>query len=161
VPTTAADIGASSTIRRFLGFQGNIMTATGHCLCGEVVFECDDLGPASYCHCEDCRRLTGSAFNVGVRCSSDGFRIISGSLGHFTKRGSSGFELTRWFCRMCGSPIYGSSPVDPSIVYVRAGAIDDPALVKPELQAWVVSKVVWADIPHEIQSLQKSRRGAR
>lgn len=137
------------------------MTATGHCLCGEVAFECDELGAASYCHCEDCRRTTGSAYNVGVRCPIGGFRITSGELGSFTKKGSSGFELTRWFCRSCGSPIYGSSPADPSIVYVRAGTLDDPKLVKPNLQAWVGSKVNWADIPSEIQTFQMGRGGAR
>jgi hypothetical protein len=137
------------------------MTATGHCLCGAVTFECDDLGAASYCHCEDCRRLTGSAFNVSVRCPSGGFRIITGELGGFTKRGSSGSELTRWFCRSCGSPIYGSSPVDPSIVYVRAGALNDPNVVKPSLQAWNSSKVSWAEIPPGIQTFQKGRGGAQ
>lgn len=137
------------------------MTVTGHCLCGAVTFECDELGSASYCHCEDCRRLTGSAFNVGVRCPSSRFRITSGELGSFTKKGSSGFELTRWFCRSCGSPIYGSSPLDSSIVYIRAGALDDPKVVKPNLQAWISSKVTWADIPLDIQTFPKGRGGAQ
>lgn len=137
------------------------MTATGHCLCGAVTFECDELGPASYCHCEDCRRLTGSAFNVGVRCPISGFRITSGELGSFTKKGTSGFDITRWFCRSCGSPIYGSSPAHPSVVYVRAGALDNPESVKPVREAWVGSKVAWADIPVGIPSFEQGSGAAK
>ena len=133
------------------------MPTSENCLCGAVTFECDELGAASYCHCEDCRRLTGSAFNVGVRCPTDRFRITSGELGSFTKKGRSGFDLTRWFCSSCGSPIYGSSPVDSTLVYVRAGALNDPRVVKAKAQYWTRSKVDWADIPANIPTFEKGR----
>jgi hypothetical protein len=133
------------------------MTASGGCLCGAVTFECDELGPAGYCHCEDCRRCTGSAFNISVRCTTSGFRILSGELGSFTKRGDSGCELTRHFCRSCGSPLFTSSPRDPAIVYVKAGVLDDPETVRPALQAWTSSKVAWADIPPDIDQFEKGR----
>ena len=82
----------------------------GRCLCGHVVYEiAGPVGPANYCHCEDCRRCTGSAFNIGVRCETAGFRILSGATKGFTKRGDSGNELTRNFCPECGSPIFTSS----------------------------------------------------
>lgn len=136
-----------------------MVVVTGGCLCGAVRFECEGLGSAGYCHCEDCRRCTGSAFNVSVPCPTDGFRIISGDLGSFTKTGESGFELTRCFCHSCGSPIFTSSPLDPSVVYIKAGALDDPDAVKPALQAWMRSKVVWADIPDGIASFEKGRGG--
>lgn len=129
------------------------------CLCGAVTFVCDSLGSAGYCHCEDCRRCTGSAFNVSVRCPTAEFRITSGDLGRFTKVGGSGFELTRSFCRSCGSPIFTSSPLDPSVIYIKAGALDDPDAVKPTLEAWVRSKVAWANISDGIASFEKGRSG--
>jgi hypothetical protein len=133
------------------------MTSTGGCLCGTVTFECDELGSAGYCHCEDCRRCTGSAFNVSVPCVASGFRILSGELGNFTKSGDSGCELTRYFCQSCGSPIFTSSPRHPAVVYVKAGVLDDPDAVRPALQAWTRSKVDWADIHREIESFEKGR----
>jgi hypothetical protein len=133
------------------------MTAAGRCLCGAVTFECDELGSAGYCHCEDCRRCTGSAFNVSVRCATSGFRILSGELASFTKRGDSGWELTRHFCQRCGSPLFTSSPRDPAVVYVKAGVLDDPETVRPVLQAWTGSKVLWADIPRKIEQFDKGR----
>src|SRR5258708_21489904 len=120
------------------------MTNAGGCLCGSVRFECEDLGSAGYCHCEDCRRCTGSAFNVSVRCPTSTFRIVSGNLGDFTKSGTSGYELTRHFCRNCGSPIYTSSPRDPAVIFIKAGVLDDPSVAKPTLQAWSTSQVEYS-----------------
>jgi hypothetical protein len=137
------------------------MTTTGGCLCGAVRFECDDVGSAGYCHCEDCRRCTGSAFNVSVRCAPGNFHLISGKLGRFTKTGERGFELTRNFCLSCGSPIFMSSPLDRSVIYIKAGVLDDPSAVSPMIEAWIRSKVTWADIPVGIDSFEKGRGQAK
>lgn len=83
----------------------------GGCLCGRVRYEyTGDVGPANYCHCSDCRRCTGSAYNIGVRLTAAQFTITSGSPKGYTKRGESGGELTRHFCGECGSPLFTSSP---------------------------------------------------
>jgi hypothetical protein len=129
---------------------------TGHCLCGAVKYECAAVaGPAGYCHCEDCRRCTGSAFNVSVRLDAAAFRLAGGRLGRYTKRGDSGAELTRHFCVNCGSPIYTSSPGHPESVFVKAGTLDDPALVRPAHQAWVGSAVPWSRIDPALPSFEK------
>jgi hypothetical protein len=116
-------------------------TITGPCLCGGVNFEYSGIvGPANYCHCEDCRRCTGSAFNIGVRFERSKFRIISGTPNRFTKRGESGRELTRHFCPGCGSPIFKSAPKHPDLVYVKAGVFDDPSVIHPTHQNPGVSR---------------------
>lgn len=120
------------------------MTIQGHCLCGHVAYRYSgEAGPASYCHCEDCRRCTGSAFNVGVRLERARFEIVRGSTRGFTKRGASGNALTRHFCPECGSPIYTSSETHPEHVYVKAGTLDDPRVVEPTSEIWTVSAVPW------------------
>ncbi len=131
---------------------------TGRCLCGAVKYECRSAaGPAGYCHCEDCRRCTGSAFNVSVRLAAEDFRLISGELKSFTKRGDSGTELTRHFCPECGSPIYTASPKHPNYVYVKAGTLNDPSIVHPTHQAWMRSAVPWNRIDPTLQSFDKGR----
>ena len=124
---------------------------TGRCLCGHVTWRYDgEVGPASYCHCADCRRCTGSAFNVGVRLRRADFRITAGTPRGFTKRGDSGRELTRHFCSECGSPIFTSAPKHPDHVFVKAGSFDDPALVRPAQQNWVASAVTWHRIAPDL-----------
>ena len=128
----------------------------GRCLCGHVVYEYSgSVGPANYCHCEDCRRCTGSAFNIGVRFDLAEFHIVSGSPKGFTKRGESGNELTRHFCPECGSPIYTSAPKHPEYVYVKAGTLDDPAIVKPVRQNWAASAVSWSQVDRVLPSFAR------
>ncbi len=129
---------------------------TGRCLCGRVTYEYGgSVGPANYCHCEDCRRCTGSAFNIGVRLRLADFRITSGDPKGFTKRGDTGRELTRHFCPECGSPLFTSAPKHPDYVYVKAGTLDDPSIVKPAQQNWVVSAVPWSQISSDLRSFAK------
>jgi hypothetical protein len=138
MPTWRATLGAS---------------VRGRCLCDHIRYEYTGaVGAANYCHCEDCRRCTGSAFNVGVRFSLAEFRIVSGSPRGFTKRGDSGTELTRHFCPKCGSPIFTSSPKHSEYIFVKAGTLDDPAVVKPTHQSWVASAVPWSQIEPGIRS---------
>ncbi len=128
----------------------------GRCLCGHVTYEYGgSVGPANYCHCEDCRRCTGSAFNIGVRFDLADFRITGGSPKEFTKQSDSGNELTRHFCPECGSPIFTSAPKHPAFVYVKAGTLDDPSVVEPGHQSWVVSAVSWSQIDRNITSFTK------
>src|SRR5262245_10771869 len=111
--------------------MGEDNRATGRCLCGSVRYQCEgNLGPAHYCHCEDCRRCTGS-INIAVQVEARSFRIIAGSPRGFTKQADSGNPLTRYFCLECGSPLYTVSPVHPDVLYVKAGTLDDTRLVQP------------------------------
>lgn len=117
------------------------MKVSGHCLCGQVVFEyTGSIGPANYCHCEDCRRHTGSTFNIGVRFDINKFRVNDDQPGSFIKQADSGNEITRHFCTNCGSPVH------PEYVFVKAGLIDDPDAVKPAHHNWFPSAVPWCRI---------------
>jgi hypothetical protein len=118
---------------------------TGGCLCGACRFEYSGaVGAANYCHCSDCRRATGSAFNIGVRLNRAEFRMVRGASRAFTKTGDSGRDLSRHFCADCGSPLFTSPPSHPDWVFVKAGALDDPISVKPEYESWTCSEVPWA-----------------
>jgi hypothetical protein len=128
---------------------------TGGCLCGNVRFAYNGIvGAAAYCHCSDCRRSTGSAFNVSVAMEVAHFEIVTGLPKGFTKKADSGNELTRHFCPECGSPLFTSSPHHPDLVYVKAGAFDNPELVQPAYQSWTRSSVPWAAIRAELRSYE-------
>lgn len=131
---------------------------TGRCLCGFIKYTYTGaLGPAGYCHCEDCRRCSGSAFGISVRLDRDQFEISTGHVKGFSNRGASGTELTRHFCPECGSPIYTSSPRHPLDVYVKAGTLDDPTVVKPGHQSWVTSAVPWSAIDSSLPIFPRGR----
>ncbi len=131
---------------------------TGRCLCGCVAYTYDGVvGLAGYCHCQDCRRRSGSAFGISVRLEKAAFRINQGRLREFTKLADSGAELSRHFCPECGSPIFTSSPRHPLHIFVQAGTLDDPSVVKPIHQAWTSSAVGWSAIDPHLATFPKGR----
>jgi hypothetical protein len=132
--------------------------ATGSCLCGAVRFSYEGpIGSAAYCHCTDCRRCTGSAFNISIGFEAAHFEIIGHTPASYTKQADSGHELTRHFCPNCGSPIYTSSPKFPGLFFIKAGIIDDPTLVRPGYQSWVRSAVPWSKIDAGLPAHEKAR----
>jgi len=134
-------------------------THCGGCLCGGVRFEVTaEPGGAAICHCTDCRRITGSAFNISLPVTLADFRITAGAPKAYATIADSGNALTRYFCPDCGSPLYTASPVHPDTVYVKAGAFDEPDLVKPHHQSWMRSRVPWADIPADLASHSRGSR---
>ena len=51
----------------------------GSCLCGGVKFEVDRVvGPFELCHCNRCRKVSGSAFMAAVGVRRSDFRFLSG-----------------------------------------------------------------------------------
>lgn len=131
---------------------------TGGCLCGAVRYVFDgDVGPANYCHCRDCQRAGGGAFGISVRLPISGFKVVQGTARRYTKHGDSGGELTRHFCGECGSPLFTTSPSHPDVVFVKAGSIDEPELVRPAYQSWLSSKTTWSRIPDDLQSFSKGK----
>ena len=136
------------------------MTAalTGGCLCGAVRYSyTGEIGAAGYCHCADCRRVSGSAFGISVPVTAAGFTITKGTPKSFTKAGDSGRLVTRFFCADCGSPLYTLPPLHPDRLFIKAGSLDDPGFVRPNRQAWTASKVDWAEIDPDIRSSEKAR----
>jgi len=121
---------------------------SGRCLCGKVKFTYDGpVGEASYCHCEDCRRCTGSAFNVSVQVDKACLVFSDRSaLGVFEYTADSGREMQRMYCKSCGSPIMTIHPHIPSSAWIKAGIIDQIDMVHPVHESWTSVKVPWASI---------------
>lgn len=132
--------------------------ATGGCLCGTVRYAyAGDIDAAGYCHCEDCRRCTGSAFNISVGLALAQFTITAGTPKGYIRTADSGHELTRYFCPDCGSPLYTASPRHPDTIYVKAGSLDDPSLVRPGHQNWTSRTVPWSVLDPALPAFEKGR----
>jgi hypothetical protein len=131
---------------------------TGGCLCGAVRYAYEGkVGAAGYCHCADCRKVSGSAFGISVPVEAAKFRVVAGSPKGFTKSGDGGRPVTRFFCPECGSPLYTMPPLHPETVFIKAGSLDDAAIVRPNREAWTISRVEWATIDPSITSYEKNR----
>jgi hypothetical protein len=118
------------------------------CLCGGIQLSYSGIiGPANYCHCEDCRRVTGSAFNIGVRVDRKDLKLRTTSeLRSYKYASERGGEIERCFCGTCGSPILTLHPAKPESAWVKAGIINQPDTVTPTHENWTKDKVKWATI---------------
>jgi hypothetical protein len=116
---------------------------TGGCHCGAVRYTCtaEPLG-AGHCQCSDCRKLSGTGHNSGLRVPFAAFSVQGAPKGYVT-HADSGNELTRYFCGNCGSPVYSRSTGTPDIVVIRAGSLDDPSRFQPQTVIWTSSAVSW------------------
>ncbi len=130
---------------------------SGGCLCGSVRYEYDGQpGNSSYCHCDDCKRATGGPYTVGVLSKADKLRIVSGKVKGYTTIGDSGREITRQFCPQCGSPLFTRGQDCPDLVFIKAGSLDEPELIKPSCHIWTQRAVKWAYVDESLPSYPKS-----
>ena len=129
------------------------------CLCGGIKLSYSGtIGPSNYCHCEDCRRANGSAFNIGVRVDRKDLKVkATAELRSYKYVSGSGREIERCFCGACGSPIFTLHPAKPEYAWVKAGIIDQPDIVNPTYENWVKDKVKWATIK-VAESFEENRK---
>jgi len=121
----------------------------GSCLCGRVGYELRGIPQAMYyCHCNMCRKATGSSFATNMLVRSDDFVIVTGR-AHVKPYESSPGEY-RHFCSECGSPIYGEAAARPNMVSLRCGTLDDDPGVRPQLHIHVASKSPWFAMTDQI-----------
>ena len=130
----------------------------GSCLCGGVKFEISEVvGPFELCHCNRCRKVSGSAFMARVCAKRSGFRFLQG------------LELVRsyeapilekppayrvCFCGVCSSPLpdpAGSS----ALLEIPAGILDDNPGIKPDKHIFVEFNAPWFQIKDELPQFDK------
>ena len=130
---------------------------SGGCLCGAVRYESPgNPEDASYCHCDDCKRATGGPYTVGVLVKAVDLRILSGRVKGYTAIADSGRKITREFCPNCGSPLFTRAEKCPDHVFLKAGSLDQPELIKPSCQTWTKRAVPWAYIDEKLPCYPES-----
>ncbi len=114
---------------------------TGACLCGAVRFEIRaPLGSLVYCHCAQSRKAQGIAFAANAPVPSAALHVVAGADAVTEFRSSA--SKRRFFCRVCGSPLY--SRVDGAdVLRIRAGVLDADARPIPAAHIFVDSKAPW------------------
>jgi hypothetical protein len=120
----------------------------GSCLCGGVKFEVAEAPDTlRYCHCESCKKLSGSIGTVNGRVPSSAIRILEGRdlLQTFEPAGGS----AKTFCRACGSNLFGGGWPDSETASVRASALDDAFAARPSAHLFVRSVAAWETLPDD------------
>lgn len=131
---------------------------TGGCLCGAIRYEVSgDPLRVQICHCDDCRRATGSPFAANAFVREDDFRLLKGTPKKFTHRADSGNEMTKEFCGECGSQLFGYSARGTGMRTVKIGSIDDIGSLRPQTEVFVAKKLPFTRLLDETEHFERGR----
>jgi len=127
---------------------------SGKCLCGAVTYVID-APPivVAQCHCEECRRLSGTGHTVGAMFPSDEV-IVTGELNEFTYKSDKGSVVTKAFCAGCGSPIYGMNTRIPNHLTITLGTMDDCSDLDVEVVIFERDKQHWDQLGDAVLSFK-------
>jgi hypothetical protein len=143
------------------------MAIRGSCLCGGVNFEIDKaVGPVEFCHCNRCRKVSGSTGMLAIGVRTADFRLLSGrdlirSFAAPILYAPPPYHSS--FCSNCGSPVPVAEP-EGEWFEIPVGTLDDDPGLRPDKHIFRELAPAWADLPTElptysIRELYKSRTG--
>ncbi len=139
----------------------------GSCLCGGVRFEIENaVGPFELCHCNRCKKASGSAFMAGLYVRTKDFRLIEGEEMIDTFDAPILREpppYRTFFCRRCGSPVPDPRS-ESDQVEIPAGLLDGDTELKADKHIFVEFKAPWYEIADDLpqydrKELMKLRKG--
>ena len=120
------------------------MIHSGACLCGETAFEIDGGFESFFlCHCDYCRKDTGSAHAANLFSTTAKLRWLRGE----NKAKTFNLKSTRHvrsFCSRCGSAL-PNVQMDGKLLVVPAGSLDSDVPIQPQGHIYFASKANWDD----------------
>ncbi|NOH31482.1 GFA family protein [Vibrio mediterranei] len=117
-------------------------TIAGGCLCGSVRFEVQDSFENFYfCHCEQCRRVTGSSHASNAITHKNNIVWTKGEKLTVRFDHPSG-AFTKVFCSRCGSGLPHDSQNGKDLV-VPVGCLDTALSLSPNAQIFCSEKTEW------------------
>lgn len=127
----------------------------GSCLCGGVRYQAEGpLAAVARCHCDQCRKASGSEFASNGSVSEASFRVLEGEdlLEQFEWSPGE----ARVFCGRCGSPLFKRGASIPGVVRLRLGCLDVEIDQKPALHVFVAEKPAWSDITDALPQFERA-----
>ena len=117
---------------------------SARCFCGLVTLRSESGAKnVIHCHCGQCRRLSGAAFTTWVSVGRQDVQVDGAeNLTAFMAT----VNVTRRFCKACGSHIYTTDERYPEILGIPAGIVDGEALPQPKAHYFASHRAAWFSI---------------
>ncbi len=115
----------------------------GSCLCRSVSFEIvNDFAKLYFCNCNQCRKITGSAFASNLFVNIESFDWLAGSDGIAVYKVPNR-DIAKSFCRKCGSGVPWLSS-DGAMMIVPAGCLNGEPEVKGRIRIFTAEEPTWS-----------------
>ena len=122
----------------------------GGCGCGDVRYRlASEPMVVHCCHCLNCQRQTGSAFVVNLLIEADRVEVVSGTVEPVEAPRDDGSAQRIYRCPRCQVAVF-SQYTSPKVRFVRAGTLDDPSGITPDVHIFTRSKLPWVVLPEGV-----------
>ena len=120
----------------------------GGCACGAVRYRLDAAPMfVNCCHCQECQRLTGSAFVINALIETDRIVPLAGTPVPVPVPTASGRPHDVYRCAACQTALWSDYGRRPALRFVRVGTLDEPAALPPAAHIFTRSKLPWVTLP--------------
>jgi hypothetical protein len=124
------------------------VTRKAACCCGECSIEVEGEPILNgICHCDNCRRRTGSAFGWSAYFPDERIVAREGEPSVYVLDLADPGRAQRYFCPRCGTTLYWKSGASPDNTGVAAGCLTGEPLVEPGLSVTDDKRLAWVAIP--------------
>ena len=126
----------------------------GGCACGAIRYRL--ASPPMFvhcCHCLNCQRQTGSAFVVNLLIETARVEVIAGTPQRVDVPRDDGTVQAIFRCPACQVAVF-SQYGRPEVRFVRAGTLDEPTDVSPDVHIFTRSKVAWVTLPEDTPAFE-------
>jgi hypothetical protein len=122
----------------------------GGCSCGAVRYRLTSEPLFVHCcHCLNCQRQTGSAFVINILIEADRVELLGEEPEAVSVPRSGGKKQKIWRCATCRVAVY-SQYTSARVRFVRAGTLDEPSAVAPDVHIFTRSKLPWVLLPDDV-----------
>jgi hypothetical protein len=126
------------------------MQISGGCLCRAVRYRISAQPIVTrVCWCRLCQYLAAGNSTVNT-CFPKEAMHIEGMLCDYCSIADSGNVMHRRFCPVCGTQVLSESEARPTLVFVRAGTLDDSEVAQPSITIWTSQAPSWACLNPEL-----------
>jgi hypothetical protein len=120
----------------------------GGCTCRAVRYRMN-VAPMMVhcCHCRWCQRETGSAFVINAIVETSNLEVTGETVMVDTPSASGkGQKIVR--CPKCHVALWSHyTQAGPALAFVRAGTLDNPDAVEPDVHIYTSTKLPWVRLP--------------
>ena len=123
----------------------------GGCSCGSVRFELGDHPLwVLACHCDACKKRTGSAYGVSVVVEDAAVQDFDGVTKTFMRIGDSGNKVRYEFCPHCATTLRWHVDIVPNRQVFATGAFHNMRQFEPIAEMYTDEAAAWAPLGCEL-----------
>ena len=123
------------------------------CCCGQLSVEvCGEPRIYGVCHCNNCKKRTGSSFGMSAYFeNSSVLGVVGESKEYSFHHKEKGHDQVRHFCEVCGTTLYWFVSEMPGLTGVAGGCFTEQPLGQPNYSTSHSNKCNWLMLPKNVE----------